>query len=102
MKSPATPIILIIGFLFLVINATIHSLLTLYPYLKRLTLALYSNAKAYLGALLEVTRDAAEHYGYYCLPGSDDGVVDTLAGLMLSDISRAIATFCRLGCRICE
>jgi hypothetical protein len=90
MKSPATPIILLLGFFILLLNLCIHLVLLSLPYLKRFSVAAYRASKAYLKALLSTVETKARATGYYCYPLDDEGLIDTFLGVLMADLGWAI------------
>lgn len=96
-KSASTPMILLVGCIILLLNLAIHALVLSFPYIKRLSIALYRGARVYLQAILVVASDKCKAFAYYCLPVEDEGFIDTFLGVLLSDIGFAIAYLSRLG-----
>jgi hypothetical protein len=114
MKSPATPLILLVECLLLLINLCVHLIILSLPYIKRFSFAAYRASKAYLKALSTTVEAKAQANAYYCLPLDGEGLIDTFFGDgalptpikktkyvgalkgVVADISWAIAAFCRL------
>jgi hypothetical protein len=104
MKSPATPLILLVGCIILLINLCIHAVTLSIPYLQRFTIAAYRHTKrsvcftrAYLKALLITVEAKASATAYYCLPDHEEGLIDTFLGVLMADLSWAIVVVSRLG-----
>jgi hypothetical protein len=102
MKSPATPLILLVGCIILLLNLAIHATILLFPYVKRLARVIYSQTKAYLSALLVTTEAKATATAYYCYPLDGEGFLDTFLGVAVADISWTIASISGRLSKICE
>jgi len=109
MKSPAAPIILIVGICILLLNLAIHTTTLLFPYIKRFSITLYRHTKrsvcftkAYTNALLVTTEAKATATAYYCYPLDGEGFLDTFLGVALADLGWAIASISGRLSKICE
>jgi len=102
MKSPATPLILLVGCIILLLNLAIHATILLFPYVKRLARVIYRHTKAYLSALLVTTEAKATATAYYCYPLDGEGFLDTFLGVAVADLGWAIASISARLSKICE
>ena len=102
MKSPATPVLVMVLFLYITIRAIVDLVIFLAPHILQLSQVLYSGAKDYLYALLTIGTDYWERVGYSLKPLPSEGIVDYLLMSMIADIALAVACVYRLGARICE
>lgn len=106
LKSPVTPLFLIFAAIYILVKATLDLCEYLAPYLYE-GLVLLGNATK---ALLKAAFLALVAWGYevsnYFYPTEErdtfSGTLDTLLGILLSDIGRAIAYLGKAGTRICE